>query len=119
MAPDSMAPIPLNPSPSPSPQGSGDQNATAADQSSPLLWGEGQGEGLLRAHANHQLMLQVWLSPVFPVGAFAYSHGLERAVEAGLITDRMDLTQWITDLLAQLRVEPQTTFGEGDEIVYI
>ena len=55
---------------------------------------------MLRAHANHQLMLQVWLSPVYPVGAFAYSHGLERAVEAGLITDRMDLTQWITDLLA-------------------
>ncbi len=33
----------------------------------------------------------VWLSPAFPVGAFAYSHGLEQAVERGWITDRATL----------------------------
>ncbi|TIT41710.1 MAG: urease accessory protein UreF, partial [Mesorhizobium sp.] len=26
------------------------------------------------------LRLMAWLSPAFPVGGFAYSHGLERAV---------------------------------------
>ena len=29
-------------------------------------------------------LLQIWLSPSFPVGGFAYSHGLEKAVEAPL-----------------------------------
>ena len=30
-----------------------------------------------------------WLSPSYPVGAFAYSHGLEQAVEAGRVTDEI------------------------------
>jgi urease accessory protein len=29
------------------------------------------------------LRLLTWLSPAFPTGGFAYSHGLEWAVEAG------------------------------------
>ena len=29
--------------------------------------------------------LMSWLSPSFPVGAFTYSHGIEYAVEAGLL----------------------------------
>ncbi len=45
-------------------------------------------------------LLQIWFSPSFPVGAFAYSHGLERAVDAGLISDRASLTGWIEDLFA-------------------
>ena len=53
----------------------------------------------LQPQARAALMLQIWLSPSFPVGAFAYSHGLERAVEAGLVRDRADLTEWIADLL--------------------
>jgi len=44
--------------------------------------------------------LLVWLSPAFPVGAFAYSHGLEKAVEKGLITDRETLGAWLEDLIA-------------------
>lgn len=43
--------------------------------------------------------LLVWLSPAFPVGAFAYSHGLEWAVEAGDVTDRDTCAAWIADLL--------------------
>jgi urease accessory protein len=45
------------------------------------------------------LPLLVWLSPAFPVGAFAYSHGLEWAVEAGDIVDAPSLEAWLTDLL--------------------
>jgi len=52
------------------------------------------------AGGRSALLLQVWLSPSFPVGAFAYSHGLERAAEAGLVRDRASLAQWIGDLLA-------------------
>ncbi len=45
------------------------------------------------------LPLLVWLSPSFPVGAFAYSHGLEWAVEAGDVTDAKSCQAWIADLL--------------------
>jgi urease accessory protein len=43
--------------------------------------------------ALYQLMS--WLSPAFPVGAFSYSHGLEYAVEAGLVTDEATLEAWL------------------------
>src|SRR5829696_6230894 len=45
------------------------------------------------------LPLLVWLSPAFPVGAFAYSHGLEWAQEAGDVTDAAGLEGWLGDLL--------------------
>src|SRR5271165_4027032 len=45
------------------------------------------------------LPLMLWLSPAFPVGAFAYSHGLEWAVEAGDIHDARSLGGWLADLL--------------------
>jgi len=44
--------------------------------------------------------LLTWLSPGFPVGAFSYSHGLERAVEAGLVRDEPGLVGWVADLLS-------------------
>lgn len=44
--------------------------------------------------------LLAWLSPSFPVGAFAYSHGLEWAVEAGDVGGARDLEVWVGDLLA-------------------
>jgi len=43
--------------------------------------------------------LMTWLSPAFPVGAFAYSHGLERAIHDGLIRDRQGLLAWLEVLL--------------------
>jgi urease accessory protein len=46
------------------------------------------------------LNLLAWLSPAFPTGAFAYSHGLEWAVEAGDIKDGDSLRHWLTDVLA-------------------
>jgi urease accessory protein len=36
-----------------------------------------------------------WMSPAFPVGAFAYSHGLEAAVEAGDLADAESAHDWI------------------------
>jgi len=45
------------------------------------------------------LRLLAWLSPGFPTGAFACSHGLEWAVEAGDIADEASLLDWITDVL--------------------
>jgi urease accessory protein len=49
------------------------------------------GDGLYR--------LMSWLSPGFPVGAFSYSHGIETAVERGLVRDRASLETWIAGIL--------------------
>lgn len=39
--------------------------------------------------------LMTWLSSSFPVGAYSYSHGIEAAVEEGLVRDRPQLERWI------------------------
>jgi urease accessory protein len=54
--------------------------------------------------ASAALRLQSWLSPAFPIGAYSYSHGLEWAVEAGMVRDRASLIDWLD---ADLR------FGSG------
>jgi urease accessory protein len=47
--------------------------------------------------ANQSLIrLMTWLSPAFPVGGFAYSGGLERAVHDGLVAD----ADWLEGLAA-------------------
>ena len=43
--------------------------------------------------------LMTWLSPGFPVGAYAYSHGLEWAVEDGAVRNRDTLGSWLEDIL--------------------
>ena len=50
--------------------------------------------------AGDMALLQIWLSPAFPIGAFAYSHGLEWAAEKGWVRDRASLEAWLGDLLA-------------------
>ena len=40
-----------------------------------------------------------WMSPAFPIGAFAYSHGLEWAIDKGHVSNGKKLQNWITDLL--------------------
>lgn len=45
-----------------------------------------------------ELPLFIWLSPAFPVGAFAYSHALEWAAEAGDLADAAALQAWLEDL---------------------
>jgi urease accessory protein len=46
-----------------------------------------------------ELPLAVWFSPMFPVGAFAYSHGLEWAHDGGDIGDADDLRDWLVTLV--------------------
>ena len=43
--------------------------------------------------------LLAWLSPAYPIGAFSYSHGVETAVEEGLIKDRASLVAWLESVL--------------------
>ena len=43
--------------------------------------------------------LLAWLSPSFPVGAFAYSHGIEWAVEDRRIETEASLQAWISDVV--------------------
>lgn len=45
------------------------------------------------------LRLLTWLSPAFPVGGFAYSSGLERAVHDGQVQDAAGLKLWIAALM--------------------
>ena len=45
------------------------------------------------------LGLVQWLSPAFPTGAYAYSHGLEQAVVAGEVRSEADLRAWLSDIL--------------------
>lgn len=45
------------------------------------------------------LSLLAWLSPAFPTGGFAWSHGIEWAVESGDVTDAATLRAWVEDVL--------------------
>ncbi|MFT6580638.1 MAG: urease accessory protein [Alphaproteobacteria bacterium] len=42
--------------------------------------------------------LMTWLSPGFPIGAYAYSHGLDWSVENGDVQDMDSLALWLEDL---------------------
>jgi urease accessory protein len=45
------------------------------------------------------LRLLAWLSPAFPTGGYAWSHGIEWAVDSGDITDGATLGVWVEDVL--------------------
>jgi len=47
------------------------------------------------------LRLMAWLSPVFPVGSFSYSHGLERAVHDGHAANAESLETWLRWLVTR------------------
>jgi urease accessory protein len=51
----------------------------------------------LSATAFYRLM--AWMSPAYPTGAYSYSHGIEAAVEQGLIHDRVTLVSWCGHIL--------------------
>jgi urease accessory protein len=55
-----------------------------------------QGRGLDAALYR----LLSWFSPMFPIGAFSYSHGLETAVASGWLHDAHSLQGWIAAVLA-------------------
>lgn len=46
--------------------------------------------------ATQLLKLMSWLSPVFPIGGFAYSAGLEQAVHDGHVSGQIALSNWIS-----------------------
>jgi urease accessory protein len=51
--------------------------------------------------SSAHLPLMVWLSPAFPVGGFAYSHGLEWAFESGDLHDAATLADWLDALVVR------------------
>lgn len=57
--------------------------------------------GMTEPPPDALLRLLSWLSPSFPVGAFAYSHGIETAVDAGLIRSAADLEGWIGAIISR------------------
>lgn len=57
------------------------------------------GPTRMSTDAAARLRLASWMSPSFPVGAFAYSHGLEWSVRAGDVVERLTLTDWIETAL--------------------
>jgi urease accessory protein len=51
------------------------------------------------AASSALLRLLAWLSPAFPTGGYAWSHGVEWAVEANEIRDGNTLRVWVEDVL--------------------
>lgn len=45
------------------------------------------------------MTLVQWLSPAFPTGGFAYSHGMEQVIADGGIRTGADLALWLSDIL--------------------
>lgn len=80
------------PFPSPPPPSAGEGTKLPLPRS-----GGGLGRGLV-TH-DHLTKLLAWLSPSFPVGGFSYSHGIEAAVEQGLVRDRDTLIRWLDGIL--------------------
>ncbi len=52
-------------------------------------------------NADHLLTLTQWMSPAYPVGSFAWSHGLENAVARGQVRDAASLQDWLAVVLEQ------------------
>ena len=69
----------------------------------------GQVHMPIHIEAQH-LTIQQWMSPAFPIGSFAYSHGLEWAIETGRIRDDIDLFDWLLDLLNHGSAKTDATF---------
>ena len=49
--------------------------------------------------ASKFLLLLNWMSPAFPIGSFAYSHGLETAIVENEIVTQSHVESWIADLI--------------------
>ncbi len=67
-----------------------------------MAWGGRMAMNMGRRRMNteaHVLTLTQWFSPAFPIGAFAYSHGLETVIKSGQIVTSGDLNAWLADVL--------------------
>lgn len=67
------------------------------DELRPALRTAAEPGSTLSIAALYRLM--TWMSPAFPIGAYAYSGGIEWAVEAGDIGDAASLAAWIAGML--------------------
>ena len=47
----------------------------------------------LSADAAQVLLLLNWMSPTFPIGSFAYSHGTEQAIADGRLKTQLQVTE--------------------------
>lgn len=56
---------------------------------------------MIEADAGQRARLHAWFSPGYPIGSFAYSHGLEALVAEGAIRDSETLRDWIETILRQ------------------
>jgi urease accessory protein len=65
----------------------------------------------MHTDAQSLLLLLNWMSPTFPIGSFAYSHGLEQAIADGRLNSAAEVEQWIGDLL-------QTGSGWNDAVLF-
>ena len=79
------------------------------DMDEPIPTITGQVHMPTNIEAQH-LTIQQWMSPAFPVGAFAYSHGLEWAIETGRVRNDIDLYDWLVDLLNHGSAKTDATF---------
>jgi len=52
-----------------------------------------------KAMTDPILTLTQWFSPAFPIGAFAYSHGVEQAISDDQVTDATTLSAWVETVL--------------------
>lgn len=76
-----------------------------------------------RSPVRRLVMLLQMASPMLPVGAYAYSQGIERGVHDGWITSAGDAQRWIVDALggpiarweAPVWLRLYRTFATGDE----
>jgi urease accessory protein len=55
-------------------------------------------DGPIRTPTDPILTLAQWLSPGFPIGAFAYSSGLEQAIADHVVTPKT-VEDWLSDML--------------------
>ena len=56
--------------------------------------------GINSLNTGHQIqLLAAMFSPAFPIGAFSYSHGMEMAINAGVIRDFGSSCDWIETCL--------------------
>jgi urease accessory protein len=62
-----------------------------------IIWA---GTAAVRMRADQLLTLSQWLSPAFPTGSFAWSHGLEQAVRDRAVADAAGLADWLSVQLA-------------------
>ncbi|MGH1350738.1 MAG: urease accessory protein UreF [Methyloligellaceae bacterium] len=57
------------------------------------------GPAVSDQHRTSLLRLMTWLSPSYPVGAYTYSHGLENAVETGVLKTVEDAFAWLQGVI--------------------